>query len=162
MDRLNTDRDDGLSALLREVNVRSAVYCLSDFAAPWGFQVEPSPVAKFHVVLYGAASLAVGDGDPVALTSGDLVLLPHGDGHIVQDQPGSPVRHLDAILADDPVDGAGRLSYGGGGPCTRLLCGGVEPRPPLAHRPPRVPARIPGVGAAPGRATRSAAAAVFV
>src|SRR5258707_15677169 len=158
MDRLNTDRDDGLSALLREVNVRSAVYCLSDFAAPWGFQVEPSPVAKFHVVLYGAASLAVGDGDPVALTSGDLVLLPHGDGHIVQDQPGSPVRHLDRILADFPVDAAGRLSYGGGGPPTRLLCGGGEVRPPLPPHPAeklpvvmgldaRAPALTPWLGA---------------
>jgi len=131
MDRLNTNRHDGLSVLLREVKVRSAVYCLSDFAAPWGFQVEDSPVAKFHVVLHGAASLAVGDAEPVALTSGDLVLLPHGDGHIVQDQPGSPVRQLDRILADTPVDTAGRLSYGGGGPRTRLLCGGFELHPAL-------------------------------
>src|SRR5260370_28972209 len=140
MDRLNTDRDDGLSGVLREVNVRRGVYCLSDFAAPWGFQVEPSPVAKFHVVLYGAASLAVGDGDPVALTSGDLVLLPHGDGHIVQDQPGSPVRHLDRILADFPVDAAGRLSYGGGGAPTTVLCGGVPLRPP---GPPHLAAALP-------------------
>jgi AraC-like DNA-binding protein len=131
MDRLNTDRDDGLSVLLREVNVRSVVYCLSDFAAPWGFRVERSPVAKFHVVLHGAASLAVGDGDPVALASGDLVLLPHGDGHIAADQPGSPVRHLDRILADHPVDAAGRLSYGGSGARTRLLCGGFELHPAL-------------------------------
>jgi AraC-like DNA-binding protein len=126
MDRLNNNSDDALTALLREVNVRSAVYCLSDFGAPWGFRVEDSPVAKFHVVLHGAASLALGDGKPVTLTSGDLVLLPHGDGHVVQDRPGSPVRHLDRILADTPADAAGRLSYGGGGPRTRLLCGGFE------------------------------------
>jgi AraC-like DNA-binding protein len=131
MDRLNTSRDDGLSVLLREVNVRSVVYCQSDFTAPWGFQVEDSPVAKFHVVLHGAASLSAGDGDRVALASGDLVLLPHGDGHIMQDQPGSPVRHLDRILADHPVDATGRISYGAGGPRTRLLCGGFELRPAL-------------------------------
>ena len=131
MDRLNIDCDDGLSVLLREVNVRSVVYCLSDFAAPWGFRVERSPVAKFHVVLHGAASLALGDGDPVALAPGDLVLLPHGDGHVMQDQPSSPVRHLDQILADHPVDEAGRMSYGGDGPRTRLLCGGFELRPAL-------------------------------
>src|SRR5258708_39925617 len=142
MERLNTNRDDGLSVLLREVNVRSVVYCVSDFAAPWGFEVERSPVAKFHVVLHGAASLALGDAKPVALASGDLVLLPHGDGHIVQDQPGAPVRHLDAILADDPVDGAGRLSYGGGGPCRPLLRGGGEPRPPPPADHPQVLARV--------------------
>src|SRR5260370_15291428 len=153
MDRLNTDRDDGLSALLGEVNVRSAVYCLSAFAAPWGFQVEPSPVAKSHVVLYGAASLAVGDGDPVALTSGDLVLLPHGDGHIVLDQPGSPVRHLDRILADFPVDAAGRLSYGGGGPPTRPPCRGGPPAPHLARLPAPIPPPCMGVRSRPPRAT---------
>jgi AraC-like DNA-binding protein len=132
MDRLNTNRDDELSVLLRAVNVRSVVYCLSDFSAPWGFQVEDSPVAKFHVVLHGSASLVLGDADPVTLACGDLALLPHGAGHIVQDQPGSPVRQLDRILADHPVDAAGRLSYGGdGGARTRLLCGGFELRPSL-------------------------------
>src|SRR5260370_38533054 len=144
MDGLNGERDEGLSALLGEVNVRSAVYCLSAFAAPWGFQVEPSPVAKSHVVLYGAASLAVGDGDPVALTSGDLVLLPHGDGHIVLDQPGSPVRHLDRILADFPVDAAGRLSYGGGGPPPTPPCGGVRAPPRVPPPPPASPPRVSG------------------
>lgn len=131
MDRLNANRDDGLSKVLREVNVRSAVYCLSEFAAPWGFRVERSPVAKFHVVLSGAAALTLGGSDPVALATGDLVLLPQGDGHIMQDQPGSPVRHLDRILADHPPDATGRMSYGGTGPRTRLLCGGFELRPSL-------------------------------
>src|SRR5258708_19525819 len=102
MDRLNTDRDDGLSALLREVNVRSAVYCLSDFAAPWGFQVEPSPVAKFHVVLYGAASLPVGAGHPVALTSGYLTLSPHASVHISQAPPASSLRQLYPTLPPLP------------------------------------------------------------
>src|SRR5260370_14830156 len=111
MDRLNTNRDDGLSVLLREVNVRSVVYCLSDFAAPWGFQVERSPVAKFHVVLHGAASLAVGDGDPVALASGDLVVLPHGARHVLPDQPGAPRRYLGPSLAAHPVDVSRRPCY---------------------------------------------------
>lgn len=124
MDRIGTARDDGLSSVLRDVNVRSVVYCLSDFTAPWGFRVEHSPVAKFHVLLHGAAWLTAGDTAPVPLTAGDLVLLPQGDGHAIADQPGSPVRQLDAILADHPVDEAGRLSYGGSGSQTRLLCGG--------------------------------------
>ena len=96
MDKIAVPAEDGLSSLLREVTVRSVVYCLSDFAAPWGFSVADSPVAKFHVLLHGAAALTVGDAAPVPLTAGDLVLLPHGDGHTITDQPGSPVRQLDA------------------------------------------------------------------
>lgn len=131
MDRLDTPAEDGLSGVLREVSVRSIVYCLSDFAAPWGFSVERSPVAKFHVILDGAATLTVGEAAPVPLVTGDLVLLPHGHGHSITDQLGSPVRQLDAILADNPVDGAGRLRYGGDGRATRLLCGGFELQPAL-------------------------------
>jgi AraC-like DNA-binding protein/mannose-6-phosphate isomerase-like protein (cupin superfamily) len=129
--RVDAARDDALSSVLREVNVRSVVYCLSDFAAPWGFHVEHSPVAKFHVLLHGTAVLMVGDGAPVRLSAGDLVLLPHGDGHTMADQPGSSVRQLDAILAEHPVDDAGRLSYGGNGSPATLLCGGFELFPAL-------------------------------
>jgi AraC-like DNA-binding protein len=131
MDRLDAPAEDGLSTVLRGVNLRSVVYCLSDFAAPWGFSVEPSPVAKFHLILDGTAELAVGAEAPVPLATGDLVLLPHGHGHAITDQPGSPVRPLDAILADHPVDAAGRLRYGGDGRTTRLLCGGFELQPAL-------------------------------
>ena len=114
MDRIGPARDDGLAGVLRDVNVRSVVYCLSDFSAPWGFSVESSPAAKFHVVLRGAAWLAVGGTAPVPVRAGDLVLLPFGEGHVIADQPESPVRRLDAILAEYPVDPAGRLAYGSG------------------------------------------------
>jgi len=131
MDRVAGPGEDDLSSLLRDVRVRSVVYCLSDFAAPWGFSVERSPVAKFHVLLHGVAALTVGDAAPVPLTTGDLVVLPHGDGHTITDQPGSPARQLDAILAEHPVDETGRMSYGGNGSRTRLLCGGFELDPVL-------------------------------
>lgn len=126
MDRIGPAAEDGLSGLLREVNVRSTVYCLSDFSAPWGFRVENSPVTKFHVLLSGTAWLSASDKAPVSLSSGDLVLLPGGDAHTIADQLDSPVRQLDAILAEHPVDTAGRLAYGGDGAAARLLCGGFE------------------------------------
>lgn len=126
MDRIDAPAEDGLSSVLREVSVRSVVYCLSNFAAPWGFSVERSLVAKFHLILDGAAALTVGKAAPLPLATGDLVLLPHGHGHTITDQPGSPVRRLDAILADHPVDKTGRLNYGGDGRPTRLLCGAFE------------------------------------
>ena len=129
MDRIDPG-DDGLSSVLRQVQVRSVVYCLSDFAAPWGFSVEHSPVAKFHVLLHGAAALTVGGAAPVPLRTGDLVVLPHGDGHVITDQPGSPVRQLDAIVAENPVDETGRLCYGGDGAETRLPLPARRPSSP--------------------------------
>ena len=70
MDRVAGPGEDGLSSLLRDVRVRSVVYCLSDFAAPWGFSVERSPVAKFHVLLAGTAALTVSGATPVRLAAG--------------------------------------------------------------------------------------------
>jgi AraC-like DNA-binding protein len=131
MDKVAVPGEDGLSSLLREVTVRSVVSGLSDFGAPWGFSVERSPGAKFHVLLHGSAVLTVGNAAPVRLDTSDLVVLPHGDGHTITDQPGSPVRHLDAILAEHPVDEAGRMSYGGDGSRARLLCGGFDLDPAL-------------------------------
>src|SRR5437762_13740623 len=106
MERVDPAAEDGLGSLLRDVNVRSVVYCLSEFATPWAFSVERSPVAKFHVILNGGATLAFGDAAPMPLSTGDLVVRPHGDGHTTGAQPGSPVRQLDAMPGDHPVDRA--------------------------------------------------------
>src|SRR5947207_2206124 len=127
MRRLNDHRDDGLSELLRAIDVRSAVYCVSELTAPWGFRVDGSSVPKFHLVLEGACVLTLDAGESLPLECGDLVLLPAGDGHVLQDRPSSAIRHLDRILAEYRTDADGPLIYGGdggGGPRTRLLCGG--------------------------------------
>jgi AraC family transcriptional regulator, alkane utilization regulator len=100
MDRVDLPGEDRLSGMLREIRVRSVVYCLSDFTAPWGFRVERSPVAKFHLMLEGAATLMAADLAPVPLASGDLVLLPHGEAHAIANEPDSAAPKLDAILAD--------------------------------------------------------------
>src|SRR2546430_16574209 len=79
--RLNEQRDGGISELLRAIDVRSAVYCVSDLTAPWGFRVDGSSVPKFHLVLEGACVLTLGKGEALPLACGGLVLLPAGRGH---------------------------------------------------------------------------------
>jgi AraC-like DNA-binding protein len=125
MERVSPGADD-LSAALDAVRVRSVVYCRSDLGAPWGFRVAASSEAKFHLILSGAAALTVDDGDEVALAAGDLVLLPRGSGHVMQDRSRSRIRPLDRILQDHPVDASGTMHYGGRGPKTLLVCGGFE------------------------------------
>jgi AraC-like DNA-binding protein/mannose-6-phosphate isomerase-like protein (cupin superfamily) len=122
--QLNEHRNDGLSELLRAIDVRSAVYCVSELTAPWGFRVEGSNVPKFHLVLEGACVLTLHSGESLPLECGDLVLLPAGDEHVLQDRPNSAIRHLDRILAEYRTDDDGPLTYGGEGLRTPLLCGG--------------------------------------
>jgi hypothetical protein len=128
MDRLNPPATDDLSSVLRAVNLRSVVYCISELGAPWGFRVEKSVVAKFHLVLAGAAVLSVegDDVEPVTLDAGHLVLLPHGSRHDIRDQPNSRVRGLERIVVDHPIDEHMHMTYGGSGPHTSLLCGGFD------------------------------------
>lgn len=124
MDRLNRHKQDPLSQLLRAIGVHSTVYCLTDFGAPWGFHVGDSAVAKFHLTLQGSAILELDQGQLLKLSPGELVVLPFGSGHTIRDQVRSSEEpSLESILEEHPPS-HGRVSYGGRGKHTRLLCGG--------------------------------------
>ena len=124
MQLLNTAPDDAVSELLATLRVRSTVYCLSELREPWGFEVNGANVPKFHLVLAGSCWLDLPGHEPVQLQTGDLVILSRGERHVVSARPGSPVPSLDLIIASHPLDGDARLTYGGTGALTRLLCGG--------------------------------------
>jgi AraC-like DNA-binding protein len=147
MRTLTSPTHDALSGLLSTVRVRSSVWCVSDFRAPWGFSVVARDLPTFHLVLEGRCVLDVADaGVRHELAPGDLVVLPHGHSHDVRDAPGSPIVVLDDLLAETPpVDG--RLRRGGAGARTELLCGGfvlegASTNPVLPALPPVV--HVPG------------------
>src|SRR5918912_1769730 len=134
---------DVVTSLLDAVRVRTSVYCRSELRAPWGVGVEAHGNPSFHVVTRGRCWLEVdGDGQPLALTSGDLVLLPHGPRHWLRDDPSSPARWLEDILARTPPGHDGRLHYGGNGELSELVCGGFtlegETVDPILQALPRV------------------------
>jgi len=132
MRRLNTAPHDAVAELLATVRVRSTVYCLSELREPWGFEVDGANVAKFHLVLAGSCWLNLAGHEPARLRTGDLVILSRGERHVMSDHPGSAVTNLDLIVAGHPLDPDARLTYGGTGALTRLLCGGFvldEPEP---------------------------------
>lgn len=129
MDLLNSSATDAIADALSAIRVRSSVYCLSELRAPWGFRVEGADMAKFHLVLEGDCWLATDGQDPVRLCDGDLVILSAGHGHVMRDEAGSAILGLDSLVAGHLLDG--RLSYGGTGARTRLLCGGFGVTDPL-------------------------------
>ena len=143
MKSIRTPGRDVVSDLLDAVRVRTTVYCRSEMGAPWGFGVEAHGNPSFHVVTRGRCWLEVdGEGQPIALSSGDLVLLPRGPRHWIRDEPSSPARWLEDILDATPMDGDGRLRYGGNGETTELVCGGFtlegETVDPVLQALPRV------------------------
>jgi AraC-like DNA-binding protein len=87
--------------------------------APWAARFPPVPGAVgFRVVVRGGCVLVPFVGDPVRLGPGDIVLLPHGGGHVLADSLTS---------AAEPGDPATT------GPVTVTLCGAYELAPTGVH-----------------------------
>jgi len=92
------------------------------FGAPWRITYDPADAGEmpYHIVLAGSAKLDdPAGGPPRLLSAGDILLLPHGDAHILHDGSGSapaPARQRHGLsLTIDENDGPGeRLD---------LLCG---------------------------------------
>ena len=126
---------DALSEALNTVRMTGAIFFNAEFTAPWGFASPPArelaPVlapGTEHLVIYhlltegNAIAQIHGEGD-LPLAAGDIVIIPHGDPHIVAN--GSPSTLLDGASALGKML-AGDLSltrYGGGGMPTRFVCG---------------------------------------
>jgi AraC-like DNA-binding protein len=124
MDKLVPTSPDAVSDVLRSLSVQSSVFCTSELHGPWGFRVDPSAIAKFHLVLSGSCWLRLGESERIRLGPGDLVLIPGGDGHSLSDATDRPAASLDELLAELPLSDELTLRVNGDGPLTRLLCGG--------------------------------------
>jgi AraC-like DNA-binding protein len=126
MDRVGAAGTDPIAEALGSLGVHSSVFCLSEFRAPWGFRVDGAGIAKFHMVLEGAAWLRLGIEAPHLVGAGDLVLIPRGQTHTMSDEPASAVTGLDQLLLEHPLEDGVRLRCGGSGALTRVLCGGFS------------------------------------
>ncbi|MGW0080446.1 AraC family transcriptional regulator [Streptomyces sp. NPDC003393] len=92
----------------------------------WCAKLAPYEGAGFHVVLAGSCWLLPdGGGPPVALGTGDVVLLPHGTGHVLADAPAGPETVARATPFEQVREQVGRQAAGSPpeGPVVELLCG---------------------------------------
>ncbi|WNI20478.1 AraC family transcriptional regulator [Streptomyces sp. ITFR-16] len=71
----------------------------------WCARLAPYDGAGFHVVLEGGCWLLPDGGSPVSLGTGDVVLLPHGTGHVIADAPADAATVRRAVSFERWLDG---------------------------------------------------------
>jgi AraC-like DNA-binding protein len=136
---------DVLSEVLRVVRLEGALFFNAEFSAPWCIS-EPlstaiapslSPGAG-HLILYhflteGRAYIRLPDARQEELKAGDIVILPHGDAHLLGN--GFPARPVDSVrtFAKNLADGLKLVRFGGGGEITRFVCGYLACEPRLSE-----------------------------
>jgi AraC-like DNA-binding protein len=126
---------DPFSQVLSALRLEAGIFLDAEFTAPWC--IDPTPgkksrrilpsaehVAIYHLLVEGRCRARLSDGAaPVELTAGDLILFPHGDGHLL----GSDVRRApllaETLVQTSPEGGLARIVHGGGGDRTRFVCG---------------------------------------
>ncbi|MFI0975634.1 AraC family transcriptional regulator [Streptomyces sp. NPDC021093] len=89
----------------------------------WCTRLDPYDGAGFHVVLEGSCWLLPDGGPPLSLGTGDVVLLPHGTGHVMADAPADAATVEQAVPFERWLDGTGpQLPRAASGEM-RMLCG---------------------------------------
>src|SRR5260370_11260693 len=158
---------DALSEVLSSVRLKSTTWVCSQAAAPWGLSLPDArskcaarSTVRFHYLTRGSCWLSV-DKHPeprIALSGGDLVVLPLGHGHTLRDQPRSAAKKVDDVARNGLRGGESvlHLTLGGTGPETTMLCGAFEiedpseppvlsPLPPLFRITPDAGQSVPSV-----------------
>lgn len=118
---------DILSDVLGRVQLRSTVHTSPELCAPWGIAFGPqADRAQFYVISRGSCYLELaGQEQPLPLVGGDLVMLPHGNAHILRDRPQSRAIPFEQLFQHDPEgkDCRPMLPHGGAGERTILVGG---------------------------------------
>lgn len=114
---------DVLTEVLDSLRFKSGLFCRAHLSAPWGLHFSPAPCAVFHVVDRGRCWLQLEGGrEPVALASGDFIMLPQGEAHCITDDLSTPAAIPVTIGKTLPLT-CQTLDFTHGAAYTSLLCG---------------------------------------
>ena len=112
-DRFNSP--DALSVVLSRLQLNAEIYSNGEYFGDWATDTSGSRRIPFHLVGRGKAWLHMPDQEKQLLSSGDLVVLPHDNHHVITNSETMP--------PDDRVDVE---MTGSSGPLTHMICGFFE------------------------------------
>lgn len=126
---------DALSDVLRLVRLTGAVFLDAEFTAPWcisapsGVEVctrhmpHAQHVVVYHLVTEGSCEVQFAGEAPHRAQTGDLIVIPGGEAHLIGGDLDKPHADLTPLVVRKNPDDVPRVTYGGGGSVTRLVCG---------------------------------------
>jgi AraC-like DNA-binding protein len=131
---------DVLSDILQAVHLSGAILGRAEFTSPWGVSSEGLTAPMFHIVLSGNGFITVQGHEPIAMGTGDLIMMPHGHIHSLQSEFSVPTVKFTDLMVGDPPRKPDIIRSGGGGAVTRIVCGHLafdqgEMHPLLAQLP---------------------------
>jgi AraC-like DNA-binding protein len=127
------DPNDLLSEVLQDLRLARASYGRSELTAPWAIEIPYKEGIRFHFVAEGSCWMLSDAQAPLALETGDVVLLPHGSAHVIADQPSRRPKSLAEIGPQLVGNASYRLATGGGGTRSLIVCCTIGFEGPTAH-----------------------------
>jgi AraC-like DNA-binding protein len=115
-------RADVLSQVLTLIRLRGELVYSAQLRAPWGIAFLKGP-AHFYFVQAGTMWVQTPGAEPIAVKQGDMLLLPHGTGHLICDDPNSSWADIGNLVQNHFDRDKSVLDYGGEGEATRLVGG---------------------------------------
>jgi AraC-like DNA-binding protein len=135
---------DVLSEVLKVVKLQGALFYNGEFSSPWcvnassaralarQFAPGAEHVIMFHLLTEGHAFVRLDSGERETLTAGDLVMIPHGDPHVMGNGGSTKAVNDSEQLAEVIQQGLKLWRLGGGGEVTRFVCGYMVCEPELS------------------------------
>lgn len=126
---------DVLSEVLRVVRLSGAIHFRGEFTQPWAFSSSPpemlaarlklpeGSVTPFHVFVEGSCVVTSGKLPPIRIETGDVIIFPRGDQHVMASDPRIAPVPIKDIYSRSSTEEITVLSYGGSGPLARFICG---------------------------------------
>ncbi len=143
---------DPLSLIIDDMRFDGVVFVATELGAPWAVHLKTPGLAAFHVMTEGQGWLLREGHQPLCLQTGDLVVLPAGQAHTVQDTLAADIESLFDLGPHLKQRDMTPLLVGRGGTKASMVSGHarfdvhmaaplVQALPPLMH--------IRGLGEAP-------------
>lgn len=121
--------------LLRSTRFSGGIFLDAEFSAPWciSARIDPRIIAPsvslprtfivYHYVSAGRILIMLDGEAPVAVESGEIVILPRNDPHVIGSRRGLQPVEMGRLVQPGVAGGLPRVIHGGGGEPARMLCG---------------------------------------